>query len=58
MLDWRSQGNEKKDAEENGSPFSAHSISLPKGGRAIRGISEKLLASRFPFYRLRRLDRV
>ena len=45
MLDSPSQGNEKKDAEGNGSPFSAPSISLPKGGGAIRGIGEKFAAN-------------
>ncbi|MGH8586199.1 MAG: SpvB/TcaC N-terminal domain-containing protein [Gammaproteobacteria bacterium] len=45
MLDWPSKGNEKKDAEGNGSPFSAPSISLPKGGGAIRGMGEKFAAN-------------
>ncbi len=45
MFDRPSQGNEKKEAEGNGSPFRAPSISLPKGGGAIRGIGEKFAAN-------------
>lgn len=45
MVDRPSQGSEKKEAEGNGTPSRAPSISLPKGGGAIRGIGEKFAAN-------------
>ena len=45
MVDRPSEGNEKQQTEAGGAPFRAPSISLPKGGGAIRGIGEKFAAN-------------
>src|SRR5256886_8718884 len=45
MFDRPSQGNEKQETEGSGALVSAPSISLPKGGGAIRGIGEKFGAN-------------
>ncbi|MGH6636410.1 MAG: SpvB/TcaC N-terminal domain-containing protein [Gammaproteobacteria bacterium] len=47
MLDRPQQGNQKSTqaAEGNRAPFRAPSISMPKGGGAIRGIGEKFAAN-------------
>ncbi|MGH8510412.1 MAG: SpvB/TcaC N-terminal domain-containing protein, partial [Gammaproteobacteria bacterium] len=45
MFERSGQGNAGREAEGNGTPFGAPSISLPKGGGAIRGIGEKFAAN-------------
>lgn len=45
MVDRPSESNEKQQTEAGGAPFRAPSISLPKGGGAIRGMGEKFAAN-------------
>lgn len=45
MFERPSQSDEKKEAEGNGAPLRAPSISLPKGGGAMRGMGEKFAAN-------------
>ena len=41
----RQKGETNTQSPKEGTPFAAPSISLPKGGGAIRGIGEKFAAS-------------